>query len=63
MLTAAQETSLVEMIAEDFGNDFDRDEFIDCCLQMFEDIAGFECLDDMGIQSITTRLWRLYDQH
>jgi hypothetical protein len=63
MLTTQQENDLVEIIAEDFGNDLDRDGFIDRCLQMFEDIAGFECLDDMRIQSITTRLWRIYDKH
>lgn len=63
MLTAKQENDLVEIIAEEFGNNLDRDEFIECCLQLFEDIAGFECLDDSVIRFITIRLWRLYDKH
>jgi hypothetical protein len=63
MLTVRQQHTLIEIIAEDFGNDLDREEFIDCCLLLFEDIAGFECLDDIEIQSITTRLWRHYAEN
>lgn len=62
MLVAEQEINLVRFIAEDFGNDLDHEEFIDRCLQMFEDIAGLECLNDEQTESVTTRLWRLYDQ-
>lgn len=63
MLTTEQESDLVQFITEDFGVDLNRDDFVECCLQMFEDIAGLECLDDEQTQSITTRLWRLYVQH
>ena len=63
MLTTEQENDLVQFITEDVGADLDHDDFVECCLQMFEDIAGLECLDDEQTQSITTRLWRLYVQH
>lgn len=63
MLTSEQESDLVQFIVEDFGSDLDHDDFVECCLHMFEDIAGLECLDDDQTESITTRLWRLYAQH
>lgn len=63
MLTTEQESDLVQFITEDFGGDLDHDDFVECCLQMFEDIAGLESLDDKQTKTITTRLWRLYDQH
>lgn len=63
MLTTEQESDLVQFITEDFGADLDHDDFVECCLQMFEDIAGLESLDDNQTKTITTRLWRLYVQH
>ncbi len=60
MLTTEQENDLVQFITEDFGSDLDNDDFVEYCLQMFEDIAGLECLDDHQTETITTRLWRLY---
>lgn len=63
MLTTEQENNLVEFITEDFGSALNHDQFVECCLQMFEDIAGLECLDDRETTTITTRLWKLYDQH
>ena len=63
MLTTEQENDLVQFITEDFGSDLNHYDFVDCCLQMFEDIAGLECLDDDQTQSIITRLWSLYVQH
>ena len=63
MLTTEQENDLVQFITEDFGVELDHDDFVECCLQMFEDIAGLESLDDNQTKTITTRLWRLYVQH
>lgn len=63
MLTTKQESDLVQFITEDFGSDLDHADFVECCHQMFEDIAGLESLDDHQTMTITTRLWRLYDQH
>lgn len=63
MLTTEQENDLVQFITEDFGTDLDHDAFVECCLQLFEDITGLECLDDDQTKTITTRLWRLYEQH
>lgn len=60
MLSTEQENDLVQFITEDFGSDLDNGDFVECCLQMFEDIAGLECLDDHQTETITTRLWRLY---
>lgn len=62
MLTVRQLHTLAKIIAEEFGADLDREKFIDCCLLIFEDIAGFECLDDTVAQSITEQLWRQYDE-
>lgn len=63
MLTMEQQSELVNFIIEDFDVDLDKDEFVDRCLQMFEDISGFECLSESKIRSITNRLWRQYAQH
>ena len=60
MLTTEQERDLVNFIIEDFGVDLDKEAFVDCCLQMFEDISGFECLSDTEIRSITNQLWSIY---
>lgn len=60
MLTTEQENDLVQFITEDFGSDLDHGDFVERCLEMFEDIAGLECLDDHQTETITTRLWRLY---
>ena len=60
MLTELQEIKLGKIIFEEFGGNLSQDDFIDCCLQLFEDIAGLECLDDKQIQYITTRIWRHY---
>ena len=60
MLTERQEIKLGKIIFEEFGRNLSKDDFIDCCLQLFEDIAGLECLDDIQIQYITTRIWRHY---
>lgn len=60
MLTDEQESDLASFIEDDFGEKLTQDEFIDCCLQLFEDIAGFECLTDNQIQSVTTRIWSRY---
>lgn len=60
MLTTEQELDLVKFIIEDFGVDLDKDKFVECCLQMFEDISGFECLSDTETRSITNRLWSNY---
>lgn len=60
MLNDQEKSDLITYIFEDFGSDLDREEFIDRCLQLFEDISGFECLNDKQIQSITTQLWSIY---
>ena len=51
---------LTQIIREDFGDNLGHDDFVEICLQLFEDIAGLECLDDHLTETITTRLWRLY---
>lgn len=60
MLNDQEKSDLITYIFEDFGSDLDREEFIDRCLQLFEDISGFEFLNDKQIQSITTQLWSIY---
>ncbi len=63
MLTTDEEIRLVGIIVDDFGNDLDKDQLIDCFLMLCEDIAGLEVIDDDEIQSIGNRLWRIYDRH
>lgn len=60
MLSDDEETEVIKIISEYFGWKILKDEFIDHCLQLFEDIPGLECLNDEQIQSITNRLWRQY---
>lgn len=60
MLTTEQETDLVSFIIEDFGSDLINDDFVECCLQMFEDISVLECLSDSEVRSLTNRLWSIY---
>lgn len=63
MLSTEQETELVSFIIDDFGYALIEDDFVECCLSMFEDIAGLECLSDSEIRSITNRLWSNYVKH
>ena len=63
MLTTDEEMRLVGIIVEDFGNDLNKDELIDCFLMLCEDIAGLEVIDDDELQSIGNRLWRIYERH
>ena len=60
MLIDKQECELAAFIEEDFGGLLDEDEFVDRCRQLFEDIAGFECLSDKQIRLFTSRIWSHY---
>lgn len=60
MLSSMQATELIVIIAEDFGCDLDREQFGACCFQLFEDIAGLECLDDEQAMLIINHLWSIY---
>lgn len=59
-LTTEQKQELINIIAEDFGNELDIDEFTDALLGLLEDVAGFETAKQRTISQLTQQLWRLY---
>jgi hypothetical protein len=59
-LTNEQEHELIDFIIEDHGSGLNLEDFTDRCFLMFEDIPGFECLDDQDSQPLIKRLWNLY---
>ncbi len=62
MLSIDQENNLIEIITEEYGCNLNKFKFSDGCLQLFEDIAGFESLSDSKAQSIVNQLWSQYDR-
>lgn len=56
-----QETNLVALIIENYGITLNKITFTESALQLFEDIAGFEVLDDFELQRSLTKLWRIYN--
>ena len=60
-LKSEQENNLVNIITETMGTTLDKCMFIENVLQMFEDIAGFESLDDCELQFTLTNLWKIYN--
>lgn len=62
MLTNDQENNLIEIITDEYGRNLNKFKFLDRCLQLFEDIAGFESLTDSKTQQIINLLWSKYDR-
>lgn len=56
-----QEHNLVNIIIANFGTTLNKIAFTESALQLFEDIAGFEVLDDFELQLTLTKLWRIYN--
>jgi hypothetical protein len=63
MLSADQENNLIQIITEEYGCNLNKFKFSDRCLQLFEDIAGFESLTDLETKNFITLLWSKYDNH
>jgi len=60
-LKTEQETDLINLLVDTFGTTLNKITFTESILQLFEDIAGFESLDDFELQLTLNKLWKLYD--
>lgn len=60
-LKTEQEINLISLLIDMFGTTLNKIEFTDNILQLFEDIAGFESLDDFELQLTLNKLWKIYD--
>jgi len=59
-LSVDQQRTLVEIISDQFGPCLSIEEFTDQVLMLFEDIAGFEMINDSESQTIINQLWSYY---
>lgn len=62
MLLPNQESTILEILLQENADLLGKEEFIENCLMLFEDISGFETLSESETQSIINRLWSLYDR-
>ena len=51
---------LTQIIREDFGDNLGHDDFVEICLQLFEDIAGCDTADESELTSLTCIIWSKY---
>lgn len=62
-LSSEQKQALVEIVIEEYGNDFDYEKFAELVMELFEDISGFESLTIRQKTRIINLLWRNYNEH
>ena len=55
-----QQKTLVEIISDQSGPHLTFDEFTDQVLLLFEDISGFEVINDSESQALINQLWSKY---
>ena len=60
-LKTEQEINLINLLIDMFGTTLNKIEFTDNILQLFEDVAGFESVDDFELQLTLNKLWKIYD--
>ena len=60
-LKTKQEINLINLLIDMFGTTLNKIEFTDNILQLFEDVAGFESVDDFELQLTLNKLWKIYD--
>lgn len=60
-LKTEQEINLINLLVDMFGTTLNKITFTENILQLFEDIAGFESLDDFELQLTLNKLWKIYD--
>ena len=60
-LKTEQEVNLINLLVDMFGTTLNKITFTENILQLFEDIAGFESLDDFELQLTLNKLWKIYD--
>lgn len=63
MISANQQSNLIEILISENGRGLSRVDFSECCFLLFEDLAGFETLTELENQSIINQLWSLYVKH
>ena len=59
-LSIEQQITLVAIISEQFGYTLTSENFTDQVLLLFEDIAGFEMINDSESQTTIHQLWSYY---
>lgn len=62
-LKLEQETELIDLLVETFGTSMKKIMFTENVLQLFEDIAGFELLNDFELRLTINKLWKIYDDN
>lgn len=61
-LSKRQKNTLINIISEALGQKINRNAFDEYALQLLEDVAGFESMDDLKQQSNLDNLWRIYNE-
>lgn len=51
---------LTQIIREDFGDNLGHDDFVEICLQLFEDIAGCDTAEKPELTSLICIIWSKY---
>jgi len=59
-LSDSESYALISCIIDRYGDGLSQQDFIDCVLLLFEDIAGLEHFAAQCNQSTLNYLWRLY---
>ena len=59
-LSTDQQKTIVNFVSDQFGPSLPFDEFTDQVLMLFEDIAGFEMINDSESQTVINQLWSYY---
>ena len=59
-LSRSELTELVQAITEMHGTSLNQWEFVECCLQAFEDISGMEGIEPRSAVDIINLLWDIY---
>lgn len=63
LLKTEQANNLINILVEMFGTTLNKVTFTENVLQLLEDVAGFESLDDFELQITLKNLWKLYDDN
>lgn len=51
---------IVDEVVSQFGLSLSKPIFTEVCYQLFEDVSGFEVVDDSYLESICKTLWEKY---
>ena len=62
-LSTDQQKTIVNFVRDQFGPCLSFDEFTDQVLMLFEDIAGFEMINDSESQTVINQIWSYYHGH